>query len=144
MHLNRFHFSTDREVHRRRALNALASVGVDGYVVHRADAPARKAERARNKVMWVLVAVLAQRGIGQVFFENRTRSLNTRDHRTLAQIREALPEARSLRYEFVLPSEEALCWLPGVLAGAMGHDLPQGTSLYRPHVPEHLRGVVQA
>lgn len=142
--VNRFHFGTDSEDVRRAALKALAAAPVEGFVVYRADAPKKKAERARSKAMWVLMADLAERGITQAFFENRPKQLNNNDHTTIARIREAMPATRRIRYEFVHPSDEALLWLADTLAGAVGYDLHAGVDRYSRYVPEQLHRIVEA
>lgn len=139
--LRRLHWRDENPRRRRIIAGALATLDVTHTVVVGAPIDPHRQERARRLCMERLLHELHRLGVGQVYAETRTPSLNRRDRDMLDALRQrhAIPE--SLAVEFIHPDNEPLLWLPDAVAGAVGMqrrgDDPEPYERLRHTITEH-------
>lgn len=115
---HRLHWRDESEPLRRKITAVIVACGFPSIVVVGTELDARKQERARRKCMRRLLFELDRVGVGQVWLESRTQSLNRKDGRLIDALRGEQAISKDLRIDFGLPSEEPMLWVPDAVAGA--------------------------
>lgn len=116
----KLHWNTEKPARRTRIAAAVAALNIPAVVVIGAPLDHRRQERARRCCMETLLPHLATMGVGQVWLEARTASLNTKDHHHVEALRGRRLLTSALRVDIAQPSVEPMLWLPDVVAGAVG------------------------
>jgi hypothetical protein len=114
----RLHWRDENDRRRAALIATVADLRPRGVVVVGAGLKPRHQERARRKCIERLLWNLSARGVSEAVFERRHQELDRQDLQMInvLRIQRALP-AR-LRVSWKHPADEALLWLPDIVAGA--------------------------
>lgn len=126
----RFHWRDEEPPDRRKAVDMVAGLDAIHLVVVGVGLDSRRQERGRRLCLTRLLWELDQAGVGQVWLEARTRSLNDHDTAAISALRARKVIIAALRVDFVYPSEEPLAWLPDIVAGAVSAARGDGENRY--------------
>lgn len=116
----RLHWRDQTRRRRHVIADALAALDVTHTVVVGVPLDSHRQERARRYCLERLLHELHVVGVGQVWAETRTQSLNARDRTMVAALRSRGTIPASLSVEFAQPEQEPMLWLPDAVAGAIG------------------------
>ncbi|MFD0483059.1 hypothetical protein ACFQ46_10670 [Kineococcus sp. GCM10028916] len=116
----RLHWRDEDAPRQRKIATAVGKITLSSVVVIGAPMDPKRQERARRVCMERLYMELWELGVGSIFQEQRTPSLNKHDHKMRDALRsqKAIPD--ELRVEFAQPNEEPMLWIPDAVAGAVG------------------------
>ena len=112
--------------HRRQVADTVRTAAAGHLIVIARPIDMRRQERARAACLRRLVWELVEVGVSQLTLEARPDALNTRDRRTVddLRVRGAIPP--TMRVEHGHPSEDALLWLPDQALGLVGESIVRG------------------
>lgn len=116
----RMHWRDESDPRRSKIAAAVGQLDLASVVVVAAPLDAKKQERARRQCMEVLYSDLCTRGVGTIWQEARTPSLNTHDRKMIAALRGKRLLPAHVRVEFAMPTQEPMLWVPDAVAGAVG------------------------
>jgi hypothetical protein len=116
----RFHWRTESEPMRRKALTVVAGLPALHLVIVGAPLDFRRQERARRFCLQRLLHELDEAGVSEVWLESRTQSLNQRDVGAINAFRGRRELTANIFVGHGRPLEEPLLWVPDIVAGAVG------------------------
>jgi len=116
----RLHWRDEDAVRRDKIVATVASVDMAAVVVVGMPMAKAKQERARRLCMEVLLPRLDEMGVGRVWLESRTPTLNKVDAKMVLALRGKRLISRELRVDVARPLEERMLWVPDVVAGSVG------------------------
>lgn len=117
-HKLHWHAMLDEE--KGQAMHLVASFAMLHVIVVGAPMNPGNQEGARISCLERLCWELDQAGVGGLILENRTPTLNEKDRRTRAIMRQKKLIGRGFRLDPVKPSEEPMLWIPDQVLGALG------------------------
>jgi hypothetical protein len=116
----RFHWRDEEDSDRQAMAKTAGELQLASLVAVSTPMDPKRPERARRVCLTRLLWELEQRDVFDVVFESRqNRDRDDRAHIVRAQ--KAGHCSRSLRYDFALPLQEPLLWLPDLVAGAVAY-----------------------
>jgi hypothetical protein len=130
----RFHWHQSSREAQTKAVATVAALPALPIVVVGIGMDPRKQERARRHCLGRLLPELEGAGIGNVWLESRTQSLNARDRRTINALSAQRLITGSPHVEHGRPSEEPLLWVADIVAGAVNASLGGDEALLAPLV----------
>ena len=115
----RLHWHSDTDRVRRRAVEAVAEMGLTATVFVNTVSGAREQERARRACLWQAVYALREEVPCHLLLDRRSSSQNRSDNR---EISSAIKSMRlgGLTYAHGSSVDEPLLWLPDIVAGVVG------------------------
>ena len=116
----KLHWSSETPGRRRKITAAVAALEIPAVVVIGTPLDHRRQERARRCCMETLLPHLATMGVGHVWLEARTHTLNAKDRDHVVGMVGRRLIASTLRVEPLQPSVEPMLWLSDIVAGAVG------------------------
>lgn len=125
-----FHWRLEKEPRRAKAVGVVAGLPALHLVVVGAPLDPARQERARRHCLEQLLFQLDGAGVGRVWLETRTASLNSRDIAAVRAFRARRVIHHDIRVDHAYPSAEPLLWIPDIVAGAVSA-AARGESTYR-------------
>ena len=125
----RWHFRDESAAARRRFIVVLAEPemsGVQALTFCCWTPSQRKAEQARVRGLWSLLAELPNLGVNRLVIESRQEHNDRKDRREILGAQRAGVASPDLIYRHGQPKLEPLLWLPDAIAGAVGMSLADG------------------
>lgn len=125
----RWHFRDERPAARHGFIAAVAGLhvlGAEGFTFWCSTPTQRKAEQARVRCLWGLLAALKASRIDSVVIESRQEHNDRKDRREILGAQRAGVASDRLSYRHARPKGEPLLWLPDALAGAVGMSVADG------------------
>lgn len=125
----RWHFRDESAAARRRFIVLLAEremSGVQALTFCGSTPGQRKAEQARVRALWSLLAELPDLGVNRLVIESRQEHNDRKDRREILGAQRAGVADSDLVYRHGQPKLEPLLWLPDAIVGAIGMSLADG------------------
>lgn len=140
----RWHFRDESAAARRRFIAVLAEremSGVQALTFCGWTPSQRKAEQARVRALWSLLAELPNLRANRLVIESRQEHNDRKDRREILGAQRAGVAAPDLVYRHGQPKLEPPLWLPDAIAGAIGMSLADGQHELFSALPESMRQV---